>query len=80
MLLILIVLAPLQALDTVLIATFAAFSKSKSIFVRKHLLTPGLRLAAVVVVVALSGDVEALADRLRRRRGAGRPALDPACW
>jgi O-antigen/teichoic acid export membrane protein len=60
-LLILIVLAPLQALDTVLIATFAAFSKSKSIFIRKHLLTPGLRLAAVVAVVALAGDVEALA-------------------
>lgn len=60
-LLILIVLAPLQALDTVLIATFAAFSKSKSIFVRKHLLTPGLRLAAVVAVVALAGDAEALA-------------------
>jgi O-antigen/teichoic acid export membrane protein len=60
-LLIMIVLAPLQALDNILIATFAAFSKSKSIFVRKHLLTPGLRLAAVIVVIALAGDVEALA-------------------
>jgi O-antigen/teichoic acid export membrane protein len=60
-LLIMILLAPLQALDTVLIATFAAFSKSRSIFVRKHLLTPGLRLAAVIAVIALSGDVKALA-------------------
>jgi O-antigen/teichoic acid export membrane protein len=60
-LLIMIVLAPLQALDTILIATFAAFSKSRSIFIRKHLLTPGLRLAAVLAVVAFSGDVVALA-------------------
>src|SRR5829696_1447387 len=60
-LLIMIVLAPLQALDTILIATFAAFSRSRSIFIRKHLLTPGLRLAAVVAVVAFSGDVVALA-------------------
>jgi O-antigen/teichoic acid export membrane protein len=60
-LLIMILLAPLQALDNVLIATFAAFSKSRSIFVRKHLLTPGLRLAAVVAVIALAGDAQALA-------------------
>jgi O-antigen/teichoic acid export membrane protein len=60
-LLIMIVLAPLQALDNILIATFAAFSRSRSIFVRKHLLTPGLRLAAVIAVVVLAGDVKALA-------------------
>jgi O-antigen/teichoic acid export membrane protein len=60
-LVIMILLAPLQALDNILIATFAAFSKSRSIFVRKHLLTPGLRLAAVVLVIALAGNAQALA-------------------
>jgi hypothetical protein len=61
-LLIMIVLAPLQALDTILVATFAAFSRSRSIFIRKHLLTPGLRLAAVVAVVAAGSGL-----RHRRR-------------
>lgn len=47
-------LAPLEALDQVFVSLFAVFSKPRTIFFRKYLLTPGLRLL-VVVVLALSG-------------------------
>jgi O-antigen/teichoic acid export membrane protein len=60
-LLVLICLAPLEALDQVVISLFAAFSKARSIFVRKYLLTPGLRLAVVLLLVLLGQDVTFLA-------------------
>lgn len=60
-LLIVVLLAPIQALDDVLMGVFAVFSKARAIFFRKHVLGPGLRLGAVVTVIALSADVRALA-------------------
>jgi O-antigen/teichoic acid export membrane protein len=60
-LLILILLSPLQALDDVLMSTFAVFSRARSIFVRRYVLAPGLRLVAVLVVLAAQTDVRALA-------------------
>jgi O-antigen/teichoic acid export membrane protein len=53
--LILIFLAPLEALDQVFVSLFAVFSKPRAIFFRKYLFTPGLRLA-VVLALALSGS------------------------
>jgi O-antigen/teichoic acid export membrane protein len=53
--LILIFLAPLEALDQVFVSLFAVFSKPRAIFFRKYLFTPGLRLA-VVVALALTGS------------------------
>ena len=41
---IIIFLVPVQALDAVLMALFAAFASSKAIFFRRHLLAPGLIL------------------------------------
>jgi O-antigen/teichoic acid export membrane protein len=59
--LILLLLAPLEALDQVFINIFAVFSAPGAIFFRKYLFTPGLRLG-VVVALALSGaSVEFLA-------------------
>lgn len=52
--LILAFLAPLEALDQVFLSLFAVFSKPRAIFVRKHLMAPGLRLV-VVLVLAVSG-------------------------
>lgn len=52
--LILIFLAPLEALDQVFVSLFAVFSKPRAIFFRKYLLTPGLRLG-VVLALTLSG-------------------------
>jgi O-antigen/teichoic acid export membrane protein len=53
--LILIFLAPLEALDQVFISMFAVFSAPGAIFFRKYLLTPALRLA-VVLALALTGS------------------------
>jgi O-antigen/teichoic acid export membrane protein len=60
-LLILILLSPIQALDDVLMGTFAVFSKPRAIFFRKYVLAPGLRLLAIALVIALHSDVRALA-------------------
>jgi O-antigen/teichoic acid export membrane protein len=53
-LLILVFLAPLEALDQVFVSIFAVFSKPRAIFFRKYVLTPALRLI-VVLALALSG-------------------------
>jgi O-antigen/teichoic acid export membrane protein len=55
LLLIMIMLAPLQAVDNLLIALFAVFASPRAIFFRKHLLGPVLRLAAVLLCVVIGG-------------------------
>jgi O-antigen/teichoic acid export membrane protein len=60
-LLILICLAPLQALDTVLMGVFAVFSKPRAIFFRRYVLAPLFRLAAIAFVIATSAGVQELA-------------------
>jgi O-antigen/teichoic acid export membrane protein len=59
--LILAVLAPVQALDTIGIQTLACFSRPRDILFRKHVLGPALRAAAVAAVALAGGGVEALA-------------------
>lgn len=54
-LLVLIALAPIQALDTLLLHVFAVFGSARSIFFRRHILGPLLKLAVVVLLV-LSGS------------------------
>ena len=60
-LLIVVFLAPMEALDQLFVAIFAVFTKPRSIFFRKYLFTPCLRLAVVAAVAATSGSVETLA-------------------
>ncbi len=60
-LLILILLAPIDALDDMLIALYAVFGVSRAIFVRRYLLGPGLRLAVAAVLVLADGDATQLA-------------------
>ena len=60
-LLVLMFLAPMEALDQVFVSLFAVFSKPRAIFFRKYLLTPGLRLAVVLVLVLFNGGVFVLA-------------------
>ena len=59
--LILSLLAPIQALDTICIQALACFSRARAIFFRKHMLGPGLRALAVAGVVFTGGSNEALA-------------------
>jgi O-antigen/teichoic acid export membrane protein len=59
--LILLLLAPLEALDQVFINIFAVFSAPGAIFFRKYLFTPGLRLGVVVALALTGASVEFLA-------------------
>jgi O-antigen/teichoic acid export membrane protein len=61
LLLILIALAPVDALDSLLQGVLAVFVGPRAIFWRRHVLGPGLKLAAVLVVVLSAGDVRLLA-------------------
>ena len=51
-LLAMLALAPLQALDVLLLNVFAVFADPWSIFVRRYVLEPGLKLLVVLVMVA----------------------------
>ena len=54
-------LAPVQALDTICIQTLACYSKPRAIFFRKHVLGPGLRVAAIAACFLAGGSNEVLA-------------------
>ena len=60
-LLVLIFRVPLEVLDNVLLGVSAAFGDSRTIFVRRFLLHPLLRLGLAVLLVALAADVVFLA-------------------
>lgn len=60
--LVLMFLAPMEALDQVFVSLFAVFSNPRAIFFRKYLLTPGLRLAVVLAIAVLDGTVLQLAS------------------
>ena len=61
LLLILVLLAPIQALDNVLTALMSVFASPQSIFFRKYVLGPGLRLAVVVLLIVGGSGVGFLA-------------------
>ncbi len=61
LLLILIGLVPLDALDALFETLLAVFAGARSIFVRRYLVAPGLKLAAVVLVIGVEGRVQLLA-------------------
>lgn len=58
---VMICLVPLQALDCLCEKVFAVFARSRSLFLRRHILGPGLRLAAVLGVIATGAGVHSLA-------------------
>lgn len=61
LLLILIFLAPIDALDDLLLNLFAVFAAPRAIFVRRYVLAPGFRLVVAVLLVAGNGNVTQLA-------------------
>jgi O-antigen/teichoic acid export membrane protein len=61
LLLILIALSPLQALDSLFLGMFAVFASPAAIFFRKHVLGPGLKLSAVLLLVLIQSNVYFLA-------------------
>lgn len=58
---ILILLAPIQAFDELLTAMLAVFASPRSIFMRKYVLAPGLRLAVVALLVVGAAGLNFLA-------------------
>lgn len=61
LLLVLVALAPLQALDNLFQSMLSVFAGARALFFRRHVLGPLLRLAAVLLVVVLGGGVRSLA-------------------
>jgi O-antigen/teichoic acid export membrane protein len=61
LLLILVTLAPIDALDDMLIALFAVFGSPRSIFLRRYLIGPLLRLIVAAILVLADGNATALA-------------------
>ena len=53
----LIFLSPIQALDSVMVGMLAIFGKPSSIFFRRHILGPGLKLFVVLLLVLFQRDV-----------------------
>lgn len=68
---ILAALAPLQALDNLLLGVFAVFSRPGAIFLRRYVVAPGLRLAVVLALAAANEDVRFLAGGYVIAGGAG---------
>jgi O-antigen/teichoic acid export membrane protein len=58
---ILVLVAPLDSLDAMLQATFAAFSQTRRIFFRKYVLNPLLKFAALLAVILTHQSVEFVA-------------------
>ena len=61
LLLIVIFLVPVDALDQLLMALFACFAKPRAIFFRRHVLSPGLKLAVVLLLIFHRNSVFVLA-------------------
>jgi O-antigen/teichoic acid export membrane protein len=61
LLVIMIVLAPIQALDTIMIGMFAVYAQPRAIFFRKYVVEPAFRLVVVVVLILTGQGVRTLA-------------------
>ena len=59
-LVVLVCLAPLLAIDDVLISILATFGAAKKIFMRKHVVNPSLKLGAIGAVIAMGGTIQQL--------------------
>ncbi len=60
-LLIVVFLAPMEAMDQLFVSLFAVFTRPREILFRKYLFTPALRLAVVLGVAIAGGSVTMLA-------------------
>lgn len=57
LLLLLILLSPVQAFDSLLVGMLAVFAKPSAIFFRRHVLGPSLKLLVVLLLILFRGDV-----------------------
>jgi O-antigen/teichoic acid export membrane protein len=59
--LVLLVTAPLQAMDTMVLNAFAVFARPTAVFFRRYVIDPGLRLSVVLVLLVAGMSVRSLA-------------------
>jgi O-antigen/teichoic acid export membrane protein len=57
LLLLMIILSPIQALDSLLVGMLAIFVSPRAIFFRRHVLDPGLRLVVILLLIGVHGNV-----------------------
>ena len=57
----LLLLTPIEALDCFLVSLLASFARPKAIFIRSHLLGPGIRFISVACVIFTGGSIYMLA-------------------
>jgi O-antigen/teichoic acid export membrane protein len=60
-LVILILLAPIQAVDNLTMSVFGVFARPRAVFVRRYVLNPTLRLVVVILLIAAESGVTFLA-------------------
>jgi O-antigen/teichoic acid export membrane protein len=60
-LVVLIALAPVNAFSELLEGVFSAFGEPKIIFLRKHVIGPSLKLAAIILTIAIGSNLHTLA-------------------
>lgn len=60
-LVILILLAPIQAVDNLTMSVFGVLARPRAVFVRRYILNPCLRLAVVILLIAAESGVTFLA-------------------
>jgi O-antigen/teichoic acid export membrane protein len=60
-LIVVIILAPVEALDQLMEALFAVFARPRSVFIRRYVLSPALKLSVVAVLVGTGQGVMFLA-------------------
>ena len=61
LLMVMIFVVPMEALDDVLMGTFASFHQPRTILTRRHLLGPLIKLLAIGLIMALKGSAVLLA-------------------
>jgi O-antigen/teichoic acid export membrane protein len=60
-LVVLILLAPIQAVDNLTMSVFGVFARPRAVFVRRYVLNPCLRLAVVILLIVAESGVTFLA-------------------
>ena len=61
LLLVLVLLVPLEALDTLMLAILASLGATRAIFIRRFVMAPGIQLGAVLLLALLGAPVRFLA-------------------
>jgi O-antigen/teichoic acid export membrane protein len=77
---VIIFLVPLEALDLLFIGLFACLGQARAIVVRRHILSPCLKLGAVIALVTLDADVTFLAYGYLAASLTGMLLYAPLVW